>query len=103
MNLLGLKTHSLFLPVDRLEQVELASLNNVVDSLRADACIYPVIKWYKLIPFNHRIYKRLHAGYVVDCSWLDERTESTDLNNVVGTIMINQQPCSYMIENVVRE
>ena len=27
----------------------------------------------------------------------------TDLNNVVGTIMINQQPCSYMIEHVVRE
>ena len=35
-----------------------------------------------------------------DCSWLDERT---DLNNVVGTIMINQQPCSYMIEHIVRE
>ena len=35
-----------------------------------------------------------------DCSWLDERT---DLNNVVGTIVINQQPCSYMIEHVVRE
>ena len=27
----------------------------------------------------------------------------TDLDNVVGTIMINQQPCSYMIEHVVRE
>ena len=33
-----------------------------------------------------------------DCSWLDERT---DLNNVVGTIMINQQRCSYMIGHVV--
>ena len=31
MNILDLKTHILFLPVDRLEQVELASLNNVVD------------------------------------------------------------------------
>ena len=40
----------------------------------------------------------MHVG--TDCSWLDERT---DLNNVVGTIMINQQPCSYMIERVVRE
>ena len=39
----------------------------------------------------------LHVG--TDCSWLDERT---NLNNVVGTIMINQQPCSYMIEHVVR-
>ena len=39
-----------------------------------------------------------------DCSWLDERT---DLNNVVGTsvgtITINQQPCSYMIEHIVRK
>ena len=26
---------------------------------------------------------------------------ATDLNNVVGTIMINQQPCSYMIEEHV--
>ena len=25
----------------------------------------------------------------------------TDLNNVVGTIMINQQRCSYMIQHVV--
>ena len=33
----------------------------------------------------------IHVG--TDCSWLDERT---DLNNVVGTIMINQQPCSIM-------
>ena len=40
----------------------------------------------------------MHVG--TDCSWLDERT---DLNNVVGTIMINQQPCSYMVEHVVRE
>ena len=40
----------------------------------------------------------MHVG--TDCSWLDERT---DLNNVVGTVMINQQPCSYMIEHVVKE
>ena len=40
----------------------------------------------------------MHVG--TDCSWLDERT---DLNNLVGTIMINQQPCSHMIEHVVRE
>ena len=40
----------------------------------------------------------MHVG--TDCSWLDERT---DLNNVVGTIMINQQPCSCMMEHVVRE
>ena len=33
----------------------------------------------------------MHVG--TDCSWLDERT---DLNNVVGTIMINQQSCSCM-------
>ena len=39
----------------------------------------------------------MHVG--TDCSWLDERT---DLNNVVGTIMINQQHCSYMIKHVVR-
>ena len=39
----------------------------------------------------------MHVG--TDCSWLDERT---DLNNVVGTI-VNQQPCSYIIEHVVRE
>ena len=40
----------------------------------------------------------MHVG--ADYSWLDERT---DLNNVVGTIMINQQRCSCMIEHVVRE
>ena len=40
----------------------------------------------------------MHVG--TDCSWLDGRT---DLNNVVGTIMINQQPCLCMIEHVVRE
>ena len=34
------------------------------------------------------------------CSWLDERT---DLNDVVRTIMINQQQCSCMIEHAVRE
>ena len=32
-----------------------------------------------------------------------EQTVRTDLNNVVGTIMTNQQPCSCMIEHVVRE
>ena len=47
----------------------------------------------------------LYIIFVVDrhlstnCSWLDERT---DLNNVVRTIMISQQPCSYMIEYVVK-
>ena len=56
--------------------VELASLNSVVD----------------------RVVHVLHVG--TDCSCLDERT---DLNNVVGTIMINQQPCSYMIQHAVRE
>ena len=35
----------------------------------------------------------MHVG--THCSWLDD---GTDLNNVVGTIMINQEPCSYMIE-----
>ena len=35
-----------------------------------------------------------------DCPWLDEWT---DLHNIVGTIIINQQPCSYMIEHVIRE
>ena len=34
------------------------------------------------------------------CSWLDERT---DLNNVVGSIMINQQPRSYIIKHVVMQ
>ena len=36
-----------------------------------------------------------------ECSWLDERT---DLNNIVGTIMINQQnlTCSYMLDHVDR-
>ena len=29
--------------------------------------------------------------------------EQTCMNNVVGTIMINQQPCSCMIEHVVME
>ena len=33
-------------------------------------------------------------------SWLDGRT---DLSNVVGTIVINQQRCSCMIEHFVRE
>ena len=33
-------------------------------------------------------------------SWLGKRTE---FNNVVGTIMINQQPCSCMIEHVIRQ
>ena len=35
-------------------------------------------------------------------TWTHETSthERTDLNNVVGTIMINQQPCSYMIEQV---
>ena len=36
----------------------------------------------------------MHVG--TDSLWLDERTE---LNNVVGTIMINQQHCSNMIEH----
>ena len=40
----------------------------------------------------------IHVG--TNCSWLDERT---DLNNVVATVIINQQQCSYMIEHVVRE
>ena len=40
----------------------------------------------------------MHVG--TDCSRIDERT---DLNDVVGTIMTNQQPCSYMIRHVVRE
>ena len=47
---------------------------------------------------NVLLYSVTNVG--TDCSWLDERT---DLNNVVGTIMINQQRCSYMIEHVVRE
>ena len=34
---------------------------------------------------------------MLECSWLNERT---DLNDVVGTIMINQQLCSCMIEHV---
>ena len=37
----------------------------------------------------------MHVG--TDCSWLDEQT---DLNNVVGTIMIKQQPCSHMINTL---
>ena len=32
----------------------------------------------------------MHAG--TDYLWLDKQT---DLNNVVGMIMINEQPCSY--------
>ena len=60
-----------------LNMVELASLNMVVDRL------------------VHACWNRLFC-----CSWLNERI---DLNNVVGAIMINQQPCSYMIEHVVRE
>ena len=32
----------------------------------------------------------MHVG--TDCSWLDERTDLS----VIGTIMIKQQPCSYM-------
>ena len=44
------------------------------------------------------LFMFMHVG--TDCSCLDERT---DLNNVVGTIMINQQPCSYMIQHAVRE
>ena len=40
----------------------------------------------------------MHVG--TDCSWLDKQT---DLNNVVGTIMINQKLCPYMIEHVARE
>ena len=35
-----------------------------------------------------------------ECSWLDERT---DFNSIVGTNMINQRRCSYMIEHVVME
>ena len=41
---------------------------------------------------------KMHVG--TDFSWLDERT---DLNNVVGTIMINQRRCSCKIEHVVME
>ena len=37
----------------------------------------------------------MHVG--TDWSWFDERT---DLNNVVGTIMINQQRCSQNISSV---
>ena len=42
----------------------------------------------------------IHVGSGKDYSWLDEQT---DLNNILGTIMINQQPMSCMIEHVVRE
>ena len=57
--------------VDRLEQVQLASLDMV-----------------QLASLN---------------SVVDRLDERTDLNNVVETIMLNQQPCSCMIEHVVRE
>ena len=68
---------------------ELASLNSVVDKLEHG--------W---------------AGQVEQCCWqacscMSEQTihglMNADLNSVVGTIIINQQRCSYMIEYVVRK
>ena len=47
---------------------------------------------------NVLLYSVTNVG--TDCSWLDE---GTDLNNVVRTIRINQQSCSYMIEHVVKD
>ena len=78
--------------------VELASLNSIVNRLEhgwtgqlEQYCwqawtwsSWPVWTWLLTGLF-------MHVG--TDCWWLDERT---DLNNVVGTIMINQQPCSCM-------
>ena len=58
-----------------LNMVELASLNSVVD----------------------RLVKSMHVG--TDYPWLDEPSW-TNVN--VGTIMINQQRCSYMIKHAVR-
>ena len=75
------KTHNLFLPVDRLEHCLTGQLER--------GCEY---------------------GCWQACSCMLEQTvyglmnEQPDLNNVVvvGAIMINQQPCSYLIEHVAR-
>ena len=83
--------HSLFLPVDRLEHDWAGKFEH---GFRWPA--WTRLSWPAWTALLTGLF--MHVG--TDCSWLDEWT---DLNNVVGTIMINQQPCSCMIEHVVRE
>ena len=72
------KTHSLYFPVDRLEL------------------------WLSWPAWTWLLHDRLVYMHVeTDSSWFDERTDF--MNNVAGTIMINQQSCSYMVEHVVRK
>ena len=62
--------------VASLNMVELASLNNVE---------LASLNMVELVSLNMLLTGLfMHLG--IDCSWLDEQT---DLNNVVGTIMIN--------------
>ena len=72
------ETHSLYFPVDRLEL------------------------WLSWPAWTWLLHDRLVYMHVeTDSSWFDEQTDF--MNNVAGTIMINQQSCSYMVEHVVRE
>ena len=88
-----------------LNMVELASLNMVVDRLEhgwAGQLEYGCWQTWTWLSWSAWIWlltgSLMHIG--TDSSWVDEWT---DLHNVVGTIMINKQPRSCMIEHVVRE
>ena len=79
-----------------LNVVELASFNIVFDKLECgwacqlEHCFWQAWTWLSWLAWTCMVVDRLvHACWNRDCSWLDERTE---LNNIVGTIMINQQP-----------
>ena len=97
--------------------VELASLNNVVDRLEhslswpAWTVLLTGLNMVELASLNSVVDRLEHgwAGQLEQCCWqacscismLKQTVHG--LNNVVGTIIINQQPCSFMIEHVVRE
>ena len=84
-----MKTHSLFLPVDRLEQGWAGQLEH--GCWQAWTWLsWPAWTWLLTGLF-------MHVG--TDCSVHCLMNE--DLNNVVGTIMINQQPYSYILEHVI--
>ena len=75
--------------------VELARLNSVLDRLehgwadQLEQCCWQAWTWLCWPAWTVLLTGLfMHVG--TDCSWLNEWT---DLNNVVGTIMINQQRC----------
>ena len=74
--------HSLSLPVDRLEHGWAGQLEPGWAGQLEHWLSWPAWTW---------LLTGLFMNVGTDCSWLDEWTH---LNNVVGTIVINEQPCN---------